>query len=98
MEEERGLDRAAAIADMRFTFIRSLVDATVVKPGENTSAGEADLPKELIHHKGHPRHITGIYSVYELFGKAADLRFLYGGVLPGAGRPYYGGALPTLAI
>ncbi len=32
MEEERGLDRAAAIADMRFSFIRKLVDACVVKP------------------------------------------------------------------
>lgn len=35
MEEERGLDRAAAIADMRFTFIRNLVDETVVKPKES---------------------------------------------------------------
>ncbi|MBQ7447152.1 MAG: ferrous iron transport protein B [Eubacterium sp.] len=32
MEEERGLDRAAAIADMRFTFIKNLVADTVVKP------------------------------------------------------------------
>ncbi len=35
MEEERGLDRAAAIADMRFTFIQNLVDKTVVKPEES---------------------------------------------------------------
>ncbi len=35
MEEERGLDRAAAIADMRFTFIQNLVDKTVVKPVES---------------------------------------------------------------
>ena len=35
MEEERGLDRAAAIADMRFTFIRNLVEETVVKPKES---------------------------------------------------------------
>ena len=35
MEEERGLDRAAAIADMRFSFIRKLVDACVVKPHES---------------------------------------------------------------
>lgn len=35
MEEERGMDRAAAIADMRFTFIKKLVDKTVVKPGES---------------------------------------------------------------
>ena len=35
MEEERGLDRAAAIADMRFAFIGKLVEACVVKPGES---------------------------------------------------------------
>ncbi len=32
MEQERGLDRAAAIADMRFSFIKKLCAATVVKP------------------------------------------------------------------
>ncbi len=35
MEEERGLDRAAAIADMRFTFIRKICSETVVKPKES---------------------------------------------------------------
>ena len=35
MEEERGLDRAAAIADMRFTFIKRLCGQTVVKPQES---------------------------------------------------------------
>ena len=35
MEEERGLDRAAAIADMRFSFIKKVVEATVVKPRES---------------------------------------------------------------
>ena len=35
MEEERGLDRAAAIADMRFGFIQNLCDRTVVKPRES---------------------------------------------------------------
>lgn len=35
MEEERGLDRAAAIADMRFSFIESVCEATVVKPKES---------------------------------------------------------------
>lgn len=35
MEEERGLDRSAAIADMRFRFIEKLVKATVVKPVES---------------------------------------------------------------
>lgn len=35
MEKESGLDRAAAIADMRFTFIREVCDATVIKPRES---------------------------------------------------------------
>ncbi len=35
METERGLDRAAAIADMRFSFIKKLVEETVVKPEES---------------------------------------------------------------
>lgn len=35
MEEERGLDRAAAIADMRYSFIEKLCSKTVVKPVES---------------------------------------------------------------
>lgn len=35
MEDERGLDRAAAIADMRFSFIKRLCSRTVVKPHES---------------------------------------------------------------
>ena len=35
MEEERGLDRAAAIADMRFSFIQKICSATVVRPRES---------------------------------------------------------------
>ena len=35
MEEERGLDRAAAMAEMRFTFIKRLCSKTVVKPRES---------------------------------------------------------------
>lgn len=35
MEEERGLDRAAAIADMRFSFIKKVCDAAVVRPHES---------------------------------------------------------------
>ena len=34
MEEERGLDRAAAIADMRYSFIAKVVSRTVVKPAQ----------------------------------------------------------------
>ena len=35
MEEERCLDKAAAMADMRFAFIKKLCEATVVKPKES---------------------------------------------------------------
>lgn len=35
MEHEGGLDRSAAIAEMRFHFIENVVDATVVKPHES---------------------------------------------------------------
>lgn len=35
MEEERGIDRAAAMAEMRFTFIKRLCAQTVVKPKES---------------------------------------------------------------
>lgn len=35
MEEESGLDRSAAIADMRFSFIKDLCLETVVKPHES---------------------------------------------------------------
>ena len=35
MEEESGLDRAAAIADMRFSFIKKLASRCVVKPKES---------------------------------------------------------------
>ena len=35
METEGGLDRAAAIADMRFSFIEEVVSKTVIKPRES---------------------------------------------------------------
>ncbi len=35
MEEERGLDRAAAIADMRYSFIKNVCSRTVIKPKES---------------------------------------------------------------
>ena len=35
MEQERGLDRAAAIADMRFSFIKRICADTVVRPHES---------------------------------------------------------------
>ena len=44
MEEERGLDRAAAMADMRFSFINKLVRETVVKP---TSSKERERSERI---------------------------------------------------
>lgn len=35
MEKERGLDRSAAIADMRFTYISKVCDMAVTKPAES---------------------------------------------------------------
>ena len=42
MEQERGLDRAAAIADMRFSFIKKLVDICVVKPSESKERARSE--------------------------------------------------------
>ncbi|MCI9338881.1 MAG: ferrous iron transport protein B [Lachnospiraceae bacterium] len=48
MEAESGMDRAAAIADMRFSFIRQVCSATVVKPGESREhARSAKIDKLL---------------------------------------------------
>lgn len=58
MEEERKLDRAAAIADMRFTFIRKLVDETVVKPQESR---EHERSRKI------DRFLTGKYTAIPSF-------------------------------
>ena len=48
MEAESSMDRAAAIADMRFTFIKDVCQATVVKPHESKErARSADIDKTL---------------------------------------------------
>ena len=57
MEQERGLDRAAAIADMRFHFIHQLVEQTVVKPRQSKeqlrSAADRPVPHgPLYRHPG----------------------------------------------
>ena len=58
MEEERGLDRAAAIADMRFGFIKELVAATVVKPKES---------REHIRSRRIDRLLTGKFTAIPSF-------------------------------
>ena len=42
MEKERGLDRSASIADMRFSFITDLVAKTVIKPHESMQAKRSE--------------------------------------------------------
>ncbi len=42
METERGLDRNAAIADMRFSFIMKVCDACVTKPRESRETRRSD--------------------------------------------------------
>ena len=58
MEEERGLDRAAAIADMRFSFIKKLVGKTVVKPRES---------KEHARSRRIDKILTGKYTAIPTF-------------------------------
>ena len=58
MEKERGLDRSAAIADMRFDFIESLCEQTVVKPKES---------KERIRSEKIDRVLTGKYTAIPCF-------------------------------
>ncbi|MBP5329044.1 MAG: ferrous iron transport protein B [Spirochaetaceae bacterium] len=58
MEEERGLDRAAAIADMRYTFIRKLIKKCVVKPKES---------RESIRSKKIDKILTGKYTAVPFF-------------------------------
>lgn len=53
METERGLDRSAAIADMRFDFIERLCEQTVVKPKES---------RERIRSEKIDRLLTGKYT------------------------------------
>ena len=48
MEEECGLDRAAAIADMRFSFIGKVVSRTVVKPGESKEHARSTAIDKLL--------------------------------------------------
>ena len=58
MEKERGLDRSAAIADMRFSFIEKVCESTVVKPKES---------KEHIRSRKIDRILTGKYTAIPCF-------------------------------
>ena len=58
MEEERCLDRAAAMAEMRFAFIKRLCDQTVVKPKES---------KEYQRSRRIDRILTGKWTAIPIF-------------------------------
>ena len=58
MENERGMDRAAAIAQMRYTFIRRLCSQTVVKPGES---------KEYKRSRRIDKVLTGKWTAFPIF-------------------------------
>ena len=73
MEQERGLDRAAAIADMRFHFIHRLVEQTVVKPRQS---------KEQLRSARIDRFLTGRYTAIPAFvGIMALVFYLTFGVI-----------------
>ena len=66
MERERGIDRAAAIADMRFTFIQKLVEQCVVKPKES---------RESVRSRAIDRVLTGKYTALPSFAGIMALIF-----------------------
>ncbi|MGI5888008.1 MAG: ferrous iron transport protein B [Oscillospiraceae bacterium] len=58
MEKERGLDRSAAIADMRFDFIKKLVAQTVTKPRQS---------REYLRSQKIDKILTGKYTAIPAF-------------------------------
>ena len=58
LERERGLDRSAAIADMRFSFIGRVCDRCVVKPRES---------REHLRSQRIDRILTGKYTALPMF-------------------------------
>ena len=58
METESGMDRQAALANMRFAFIRKVCDATVVKPHES---------KERVRSEKIDRILTGKWTAIPMF-------------------------------
>ena len=68
MEKERGLDRNAAMADMRFSFIEKVCESTVVKPRES---------RERLRSEKIDRILTGKYTAIPCFiGIMAAVFFL----------------------
>ncbi len=66
MEKERGLDRSAAIADMRFSYITKVSDACVKKPGESREHKRSGRIDKLL---------TGKYTAIPVFIAVMGLVF-----------------------
>lgn len=66
MEEERGLDRQAAMAHMRFDFIHSLTDNTLIRPRES---------KEHTRSRKIDKILTGKYTALPAFALIMGLVF-----------------------
>ena len=75
MERERGLDRRAAMADMRFSFIMKVCEACVTKPRESREQARSQKIDRLL---------TGKYTAIPIFlgvmGLVFYLTFNVGGV------------------
>ena len=67
MEKERGLDRSAAVADMRFSFIEKVCSSCVIKPRES---------REHIRSRRIDRILTGKYTALPVFILIMALVFL----------------------
>ena len=68
METESGMDRQAALANMRFTFIHKVCDATVVRPHES---------KEHIRSQKMDKILTGKYTAIPVFAGIMILIFYF---------------------
>ena len=66
METERGLDRSAAIADMRYEYIEKVCASCVIKPRES---------KEHMRSQGIDRVLTGKYTAIPVFAAIMALVF-----------------------
>lgn len=66
LEKESGLDRNAALANMRFTFIDKICSATVIKPRES---------KEHLRSQAMDKVLTGKYTALPAFG--AIMAFIF---------------------
>ena len=67
MEKESGMDRSAAIADMRFDFIERVCEQTVVKSGEN---------RERVRSEKIDRILTGKWTAIPCFVAIMAMVFL----------------------